>query len=365
MRFANEIRSVRPFPRISWPKFFRCLLLGALVGIALTLIHASGARSQSVQSASGLTIVLPPRVMAGHPATLAILGADGKLAVGVRVDLSDGQSVTTDRTGRALFDARATGDYVLARSSGALAAALIDPAVAASEPTATTLPTFVSIHDRFWICGAGLRGDADSNDVKINGQPALVMAASPICLVALPPPDARPGPAAISIEAPGVQSSAMTTLVSLEFESPKPALKPGEKGQLTVQAQGSDKRLPIVIRNESPTVLKFVRGDVQELVTSGGSPNFVAIRVQAITSGAFSFSARVLQAADTLSADRYLRAATPLAPKESRREVSQLTRRLASHSHDADKVRAKLDKLASGTGEGDFRALLDAARAAL
>ena len=343
----------------------RCLLLAAPFGGALALTHLPKAAGQNQLPTSGVTIMLPPRVMAGHPATLAVLGLDGKLAAGAKVELGDGQSITTDRTGRALFDVPATSDYVLAKSSGTSAAALVDPAVAASEPKATTLPPIVSIHDRFWICGAGLSGDADSNDVKINGRSALVMAASPICLVALPLPETKPGAATLSIDAPGVKLSATTVLVALEFEPPKPALKPGEKGQLVVRAQGSDKKLSLIVQNESPSVLKFVRGDVQELGTSGGSQNVAAIRVQAVTSGDFSFAARLAAEPDTLSAERFLRAAGPIAPAGLRRKLSRLADRLARHPRDAEKVRAELDRIAPVSNADDLRTLLDAARAAL
>lgn len=365
MRLATEIRSVGSIARICRFNCFRCLLWGAFLAGALTSTQSLGAKGQNVHQASGVTIVLPPRVMAGHPATLAILGTDGKLATGIDVDLGNGQIVTTDRTGRALFEVPATGDYVLARSGDASAATLIDPATASSEPNAASLPSIVSIHDRLWICAASLRGEADSNEVKISGQPALVMAASPICLVALAPLDAVPGPTNLSIEAPGVHFRAATVLVSLGFELPEPALKPSEKGQLEVTVQGTGRRLSVVVQNETPDVLKFVRGNLQELATSGGSPNSVAIQVQAITSGSFSFKARLAESPDTSPAERYLRAAAALAPKELQRPVFKLARRLARHPRDAEKVRVELDRLTSGAGAGDFRTLLDAAGAAL
>ena len=365
MRFGNGSRTAQHFVRVWSTNFSRCLLVAAVLASALALTQTFGAKGQNALPTSGVTIVLPPRVMAGHPGTLAVLGADGKLVSGVNVDVGNGQIVTTDRTGRALFDVPTTGDYVLARSSNASAVALVDPAVAASEPSAAVLPPVVSIHDRFWICAASLRGDADSNEVRIDSRLALVMAASPICLVALSPLDAKPGPAALSIAAPGVQLSAATVLVSLEFEPPKPALKPNEKGQLELTVQGSDWKLRVAVQNETPDVLKFVRGDLQEITTSGRSPNVAAIQVQAITSGNFSFEARLVQNPDPSSGERYLRAAAALAPNELRREISKLASRLARHPRDAEKVRIELNRLTPVAGADDFRTLLDAARAAL
>ena len=351
----------RPCIRVKFNRF----LLGAVSVTALAWTPLAHAQSENAITNSGVTILFPPRVMAGHPATLTVLGVDGKLAPGANVELGGGQIVTTDRTGRALFNVPATGDYILGKSSGALAAALVDPATGASEPSGATLPPVVSLHDRFWICGAGLRGDADSNSVEINGQTALVMASSPICLIALPPPDAKPGSAVVSIEAPGVRLSANTTLVSLEFVAPQPPLKPGEKGQLLVKAQGSSEKLRIVARNGVPDVLRFVRGDRQELVTSGGAENSARIAVQAIKSGNFSFTASLVPVADAASAERCLRAAVQVAPQELKRPVQHLADRLARHPRDIEKVRAELDHIASKAAASDFRALLDAARSAL
>ena len=331
------------------------LLLGALVAPARGLRAAS----------ETVTIVLPPKLMAGHPATLAVLGVDGRLAPAVTVGVGDGQTITTDRTGRAVFQVPATGDYLLAKGSGAEAAALIDPAVAQTEPSTLRLPPIVSLNDRFWICGAGLRGNADEDSVELNGQSALVLASSPICLVAWPG-NAQPGRVAVSVEAPGVQWKATTTLVSLQFSPPNPPLSPGQQGQLVIRTLGTNEKLEIVAQNHAPGVLRFVRGDTQELMTGGGPENLATMRVEAISSGDFSFSARVRGVPDLVSAERYLRAAVPLAPKDSKHRIAELARQLAEqHSRDVPIVRAKVAQLARGTMAGDFQTLLEAAEAAL
>ena len=343
------------------------MLVGLLVGAAIAAARAPRAPSQAYPLTTGTaTIVLPPKLMAGHPATLAVLGVDGKLAPGVNVELSDGQAITTDRTGRSVFHVPATGDYLLAKASGSEAAALIDPAVAQSEPSAAALPPIVSLRDRFWICGSGLRGNADEDRVKINGQPALVLASSPICVVVLPGPSAEPGPTALLVEAPGVQWRATTTLVALEFAPPHPPLNPGQQGELVIRMHGSSEKLEIIAQNLTPGVLRFMRGDAQQLVTGGGAENFVTVKVQAISSGDFSFRARIVAPPDLPSAERYLRAAVPLAPKDAQRKLTELGRRLAEqHPPDISAVRAKIERLAKGTMAGDFQTLLEAAEAAL
>ena len=137
----------------------RAYLTAGLLWIALAARVAPAPTQANPSTTWTVTIVLPPRVMAGHPATLAVFGVDGKLAAGVTVTLNDGQTLTTDRTGRATFSVPARGGYLLAKGSGASVAALIDPAAGSSEPNETTAPPVISLHDRFWVCTEGLRGD--------------------------------------------------------------------------------------------------------------------------------------------------------------------------------------------------------------
>jgi hypothetical protein len=362
MRIVTDRRSSTSWPcNIARNVIF---VLALLSGMFLSQSLGSQVQ-QSVSNTWMVTIVLPPKLMAGHPATLGVLGVDGRLAPGVRVDLSNGVSVTTDRTGRALFTAPTSGDYVLAKASGASAAALIDPAVGASEPKTVSLPPEVSIRDRFWICGAGLNSEADANRVRINGKVAIVLAASPVCVVVLSEPNSATGPAAILVQAPGVHWNAATALVSLGFVAPKPSLLPGQKGRLGVRISGTNQKVKVVVEDRNPGVLRFENGDSQRLTTSGGAVNVAEVMVQAITSGDYSLSARLMPAPDTPTAERFLIAAESLAPEDSRRRISGLASRLARNPRAAEKVEADLDQIATQTMAGDLRTLLDAARGAL
>jgi hypothetical protein len=315
-----------------------------------------------------VTIVLPPRIVAGSPATLAVFGADGRLAPNVTVELSNIPSVKTDATGRAFFNAPAQPGVMFATASGVSAVVLVDSSAAfgtASGDNGFTIAPVISLKDRFSICGNGFRGDADANHVTMNGDRALVVASSPECLVLLPSPRATPGPAKLSIDSPAAQRSITTTLVSLQFEAPVPAPLPGKKSQLTVHVEGSDSPLAISITNETPGVLEFLHGDTQELRTSGGSRNIAQVEVGAIRSGDFSFNAKLLPPSDIPAAGRYLRAAVPLAPKGLQRRVKTSADRLASHPRDSEKVRLEISKMISVTIAGNFRTLLEAARSAL
>jgi hypothetical protein len=315
-----------------------------------------------------VTIVLPQRVTAGSPATLAVLGADGRLASNVNVDISGSPSAKTDSTGRAFFTALKDTDAMFATASGASAVALVEknPTVTAGSASASlTVAPVISLKDRFSICGGGFRGDADANRVTMNGDRALVVAASPECLVVLPSPRATPGPARLSVDSAGGQRNANTTLVSLQFEEPQPAPVPGERSQLTLHVEGSDSPLAITITNETPGVLSFLHGDTQELKTSGGARNIAQVEISALRSGDFSFSAKLIPPADVTAAERFLQAAVPLAPKGLQKRVKSAADRLASHPNDREKVRQEITKMISTTIDGNFRTLLEAARSAL
>lgn len=341
-------------------------LLSCLAPALLPSARVEAARGQAPPTSSttsAVTIVLPPRVVAGQPATLAVLGVDGRLASGMNVNVGR-ESVTTDRTGRASFTAP-EGGVLLAKASGASVAALVDPPATAASPPAIRVAPVVSLRDRFSLCGAAFAGDANANRVKINGQPALVLAASPECLVVLPGPKAEPGPATVSIESAQGQWNATTSLVSLVFEAPNPPLLPGKKSQVRVRVQGSGNKLQLLVENQTPGVLQFLSGDLQEVVTGGGPQNFASLKVETIRSGEFSFHARLLPAPDPATARRYLAAATLVAPHNLQGKVRRLAGRLSGSPHNSQAVHRELDRLAPSTTPADFRTLLDAARAAL
>jgi hypothetical protein len=336
------------------------------IGLLSTTFPANAQRTSS--ATWYVTIVLPPKVVAGHPATLAILGADGRLAPNVSVSIGEGQSLKTDATGRASFTAPATPGVLFAEASGASAVTLINESPVPGAETAKgelAVAAMISLKDRFTICGGGFRGDADANRVTMNGDRALVVASSPECLVVLPSPRATPGAAKLTVNSPGSDRNATTTLVSLQFEAPQTAPVPGQRSELTVHVEGSDAPLNVTIQNETPGVLEFLKGDTQEVRTTGGSRNVAQVQIGAIRSGDYSFSARLIPSPDLPAAVRYLRAAAPLAPKAQQRRVNDAASRLATHPKDREKVRQDVAKLISTTIAGHFRALLEAAQAAI
>src|SRR5271155_5516356 len=113
---SGYARSVNPL--VLW-------LLIALIGCGTPLASYVHAQSNALTTWA-VSIVLPPRLVAGKMATLAVLGVDGRLADGIAVDLGKGQHVKTDKTGRAFFSAPADVPVLIASAAGDSAAALID-----------------------------------------------------------------------------------------------------------------------------------------------------------------------------------------------------------------------------------------------
>lgn len=345
----------------------RAGVLGIIVFLGLPFLGAAvDSPPQSPASTTWtVSIVLPSRIVSGQPATLAVLGVDGRLAQGVMVDIGKDQHVKTDKTGRASFIAPTGSSVLIATAAGNSAAALVDAAPPVASTPAPTVAPVVSQLDEFPICGGKFRGDADANHVSLNDDRAFVLAASPECLAVLASPRAIPGPAKISIATPGAQWNTDTTLVSLHFDPPLPPLVPEKRSKLILHVQGSDQALRVLVENKTPGVLRFGRGDRQELLTSGGPQNSAEIAVQAIITGDFSFHARILAAPDADAARRYLSAAEPLAPKDLQHVIRNLADRLTHHPRDTQKVGREVEQIISTTMAGDFRTLLEAAASAL
>ncbi|HTS13187.1 MAG TPA: hypothetical protein VMH00_13810 [Candidatus Limnocylindrales bacterium] len=347
-------------------QFVVAAAFAACTGLLCVRAEFAHAQGQTVSPTTwSVTVVLPPRLIAGGPATLATLGVNGKLAPNITVMLGSKDVVRTDVTGRAFFNVPASGGVLLAHAAGSSAAALIDSSAASTAQKQMTVPPVVSLHDHFSICGGGFRGDAEADHVRVDGAPALILASSPECLVVIAGPKTPPGPAKISVDTPVVEREAASTFVALSFEPPQPALTPEKKGWLTVRARGFDQPLRILVTNETPGVLQFEKGEWQEVTTSGGAENIAQIRVEAIRSGDFSFNARLSGGHDVDTARRFLEAAEPLATEDVRGDVRSMARDLARHPRNADKVGARLAQLLRVTMAGDFRTLLEAAQSAL
>ncbi len=286
----------------------RSLVFTLLVALSAT---RAAAQQQPKPHASPAprTIILPPKLVAGAPATLAVLDSQGRLLPNVTVELSAGRNITTDTTGRAIFKApdhpgilvtKASGQGLTASATVVASDDSAPPGGPSDAPGAVRIASYqhaIAIHDRFTVEGAGFRGAADSNHVYLNGEPCLVVASSPVSLVALPGPSVPIGDVTLHVTVGGIDAGQFpVSAVLLEFSGPTEAANAGSIGKLIVHARGTTEPLLLEIRNGSPGVIQLSKGNVQRLKTSGGEENIAPVDVKFETGGNYSVSARLLSA---------------------------------------------------------------------
>src|SRR5438067_11080613 len=197
--------------------FAACLIAGSF---GLPVAAQQKTPAAPAPSASRI-LLLPRRIVSGERATLAVLDVNGRLTPGVTVNFSNGDRLTTDATGRALFVAPLNPGVIFASIAGRMgrvATAILSPSEAASASIeVSSAPRVASLTDRFEIFGKGFCGDGDSNQVTISGQRAIVLASSPASLIVLPPQDLQPGATEVEISCGKRQSPPFSvTFVGLD-----------------------------------------------------------------------------------------------------------------------------------------------------
>lgn len=338
-----------------------------LLGVAVV----SAARAQAPP---GATIVLPQQLVAAQPATLAVLGPDGRLLPDAVVEFSGGKRVTTDATGRAAF--RAPNDpgvmvvHLAGSPTAATATVIAPPSDAPDGVQVTQSPRLVMLGEPFAVRGSGFRGEADANRVYLNEKPAAVLAASPVALVVLPAAATLPGSAQLVIEVAGRSPGPVPIrLVAVELVFEKGRLAAGEKASLGVRVRGSEQPLELEIRNLTPVVVTLKDGDVQRIHTGGGAENSASLEMEGIRAGDFSISARLVPPAtglpDTETARERLLAAREQAPAAWVPRVARLISLLGESPQNALQVRTELEKMMAEMPPGEFGRLLESAWRAL
>jgi hypothetical protein len=251
--------------------------------------------------ASGARILLLPRqIVSGERATLAVLDVNGRLTPGVDVTFSNGDRLKTDATGRALFVAPLTPGVIfgsIAGRAGRVTSVVLSPAeAAAADLGVTSVPRVASISDRFDVLGHGFCGDADANQVSIGGQPALVLASSPLSLVLLPPPEAEPGATTVAISCSKRAGAPFAmTFVELALEADSSPLAHAEHRALRVTVRGSSAKLLLEARNLAPDVADLTGGNpVVRQLSSGGADNAAKFEVVGKKKGSFLISIRLI-----------------------------------------------------------------------
>ena len=265
--------------------------------LAMPCLPLSGQQAPSPSAAH--TLLLPKRIVAGETATLAVLDVSGRLTPGVTVNFSNGDHVVTNATGRAFFAAPTTSGVIYAAVSSHSArvyTTILTPAEAAPGSTqVASSPTFASLADRFDLAGGGFCGQADANAVRVAGKPALVLASSPVALIALPPSELEPGPTEIDVSCAKRPASRFSvTFLDLSLQADSSPLTPGEHRTLTVTVRGTKAKIPLEARNLSPNVAELTGGNPATASSGGGAENAAHFELIGKARGNFAVSVRLL-----------------------------------------------------------------------
>jgi hypothetical protein len=266
----------------------------------LAMIFAVRAPAQQPPPASAARILLlPRRIVSGERATLAVLDVNGRLTPGVGVVFSNGDHLTTDATGRALFVAPLNPGVIsagISGRSGRVYTTIISPTDAASSTIeVSSAPRIASVSDRFELAGRGFCGDADANRVTVNGQPALILASSPMSLLVLPPADLDPGVAPVQLSCVKHDAPSFSVkFVSLTLEADSSPLAPGDRRTLTVRVRGTTSKVPLEARNLAPDIAELSGGNPARVASTGGTDNSAQFQLVGRQRGSFVVSIRLL-----------------------------------------------------------------------
>jgi hypothetical protein len=267
---------------------------------ALSLTFPMALFPQQPPPASAARILLlPKRIVSGETATLAVLDVNGRLTPGVTVSFSNGDHLVTNATGRALFVAPLNPGVIYATIASRptrVYATILTPAEAGSSSLlVSSAPRFASLADRFELSGSGFCGEADANTVRVAGKPALVLASSPVSLVALPPTELESGPALVDVACAKRSSPPFSiTFLALTLDADSSPLAPGEHRTLTVHISGTVAKVPLEARNLSPQIAQLTGGNPANISSSGGAQNTAQFELIGLERGSFLISVRLL-----------------------------------------------------------------------
>jgi hypothetical protein len=275
------------------------ILVSALAAVFAGLLGLAAWGQQAPSASAARMLLLPRRVVSGDHATLAVLDVNGRLTPGVDVVFSNGDHLTTDATGRAMFVAPLNAGVIsatIAGRSGKVYTTILNPTEAGSPSTdVETAPRVASVSDRFEMTGLGFCGDADANRVTVGGRAALVLASSPTSLIVLPPADLDPGEAMVQVSCAKRDAQPFSVkFVALSLEADSSPLTPGVHRTLTVRVRGTTSKISLEAHNLAPDVAELSGGNPSRVSSSGGAENSAQFQLVGKQRGSFVVSIRLL-----------------------------------------------------------------------
>jgi hypothetical protein len=228
-----------------------------------------------------------------------VLDVNGRLTPGATVLFSNGDRLTTDATGRALFVAPLNPGIIVGSivgRTGRVPMTILSPdETAATTIEVASIPKFASLTDRFEIAGRGFCGGADANQITISGEPALVLASSPTSLVVLPPAELPPGRASVDISCAKRNGPPLEVVfVALNLETDSSPLAPGVHRTLSVRVRGTTSKITLEAKNVAPDIAELLGGNPLRVLSSGGAENLAHFELVGRKRGSFLISIRLL-----------------------------------------------------------------------
>lgn len=280
-------------------RLFSVLNFMFFLAVAFSPVVPHATAQKQKNSSIGRILLLPRSVISGDRATLAVLDNSGRLAPGQTVTFSNGDHLTTDATGRALFVAPLNAGVVYGSISGRpgrVPVTVVAPADRSSAAiSVSSAPEVASVSDRFEIDGSGFCGDADANHITVSGEPAFVLAASPTSLVVMPPADLTPGRASVDLSCAKRSGPPVEIVfVALNLEADASPLIPGAHRQLTVRVKGTTTKVRLEARNLAPDIADLTGGNPARVFSSGGAENLAHFEVVGRKRGSFLVSIHLL-----------------------------------------------------------------------
>ncbi len=339
------------------------------IGLCASIFLAAFSTRNLVAAPAGQnSIILPLELIAGEPATLAVLTPDGHVAPGVRIVLSSGQVLTTDESGRAHFLVPSQTGPLFARMLGSEireAADVLPEQLSNGHLQLTQVPQIASASERLVISGSGFAGDADKNSVEVDGKRALVLASSPVQLVLAPLADTALGPEKLFITTRSGEMTANITFVNIvPMSFSDVQIRSGKEAAIHLLVQGTAEPLNMEIKNLTPGVAQFKRGNMLLVRSKGGTDNWAIIRIKGLAAGQFSYSVGLKAPSVTLNARvtrDFLRAAQKIAGADTGKKINSIVKELQQRGANWDNLSKRLREIAESGGSPDFQALIRAA----
>lgn len=313
-------------------------------------------------------IVLPLDLIAGEPATLAMLTADGHVAPAVEIVLSSGQVLTTDESGRAHFLVPLQTGPLFARFLGSglrEAADVLPKQSSAADLQLTQVPKIASVGNCLIVSGSGFAGDADKNAVEIDGKRGLVLASSPAQLILMSPSDTALGLARLLIARGNSEVTTDITfvrIVPMTFSEMR--IRTGKEAAIHLLVQGTADPLNMEIKNLTAGVAQFGHGDTLFVRSRGGTDNWAMIRVKGLAAGQFSYSVRLqseYSQADPQVTIDFLRAAQKIAGPDTGKKINSVVQEIQQKIGNREDLPKQLQRISDSSRSADVQALIRAA----